>query len=139
MSATSFGTSYLLLGVVAPLIAVPLTFITLYLRSLREHQLTKHRELAHRIERVEEALSRHTAAISQMERDFTTKEEWLRETTHARHRLERLVEAVVRIETTLFDESRSEPTGRHSRGAVPTGPHGPGRRTADADEPGGGL
>ncbi len=113
MIAELWGSSDVLLGVVASLVAVPVTFITLYLRSLREHQLTKHRELGHRIERVEEALPRQTAAMSDMERDFTTKEEWLRETMHTRHRLERLMEAVVRLETTLFEGATSRPTDRH--------------------------
>ena len=99
------------LGIVASLLAVPVTFITLYLRSLREHQLTKHREVEHRLERLEEALPRQTVMIADMERDFATKEEWLRETMHTRHRLEKMIEAVVRIETTLFDRQTAGVAG----------------------------
>ena len=107
---SGLSSSDLWLGIVASLLAVPVTFITLYLRSLREHQLTKHREVEHRLERLEEALPRQTVMIADMERDFATKEEWLRETMHTRHRLEKMIEAVVRIETTLFDQPTSSVT-----------------------------
>jgi len=100
------------LGAVASLIVVPLTFVTLYLRSLREHQVNKHRELVQRVDRLESAVDRLTHAMAQTERDLTTKEEWLREAMHTRHRLERLVEAVVRVETTLYGAPGGAPARR---------------------------
>jgi len=89
------------LAVVTPLIAVPLTLITFYLRSLREHQLTTHAQLERRMEQCESGLQEWRRMLGGFERDFTTKEEWLRECMHARRQLEELSAAVIRIETTL--------------------------------------
>ena len=46
-----------LLAVLTPLVAVPLTVITFYLRSLREHQVTWHSELVRRFETVEASVT----------------------------------------------------------------------------------
>lgn len=90
-----------LVAVLAPLVAVPLTVITFYLRSLREHQLTWHAAITHRVERMETSIAELRRAFSDFERDYTTKEEWLRECMHARRTLEQLSEAVVRMEAVL--------------------------------------
>ena len=87
------------LTVLTPLVVVPLTVITFYLRSLREHQITRHAELVRRVESIEAACSDFRRLVSDFERDYTTKEEWLRECMHARSKLEQLAEASVRIET----------------------------------------
>lgn len=130
-------------GVVASLAAVPLAFVMLYLRGLREHQLTKHRELAHRVERLEESTARWSAALGEVERDFATKEEWLRETMHARHRLEQLMEAVARLDASVYGCSaagaarRPQPAmGGDGRRAEPDGSRSAEReRSARDDEP----
>ena len=50
----------MLLAVLTPLVAIPLTVITFYLRSLREHLLTSHVELARRTERTESRVTEVT-------------------------------------------------------------------------------
>ncbi len=92
-----------LLTVLTPLVAIPLTMITFYLRSLREHQLTAQQDAARRIDAVEAVNAECRKAISDIERDFTTKEEWLRECMHARRVLEQLTESTVRIETIICE------------------------------------
>lgn len=89
------------LSAVTPLVVVPLGVITFYLRAIREHQVAKHRELAHRLECAEESVRSVSEAVSGIERDYTTKEEWLRESLHARRQLERLTEMMVKVQTEL--------------------------------------
>ncbi len=90
-----------LLTILTPLVAVPLTVITFYLRSLREHQISRHADLARRVETSETALAELRRTLVDFERDYTTKEEWLRECMLARRSLEQLNEAAVRMETTV--------------------------------------
>ena len=82
----------------APLAAVPLAAITFYLRSLREYQVTRHAELVRRFELVESITSDLRKCVAGFERDYTTKEEWLRECMYARGRVERIAEILARIE-----------------------------------------
>ena len=89
------------LTVLTPLVAVPLTVITFYLRSIREHQMTWHSEWARRFEAVETSAAELRRTAGEFERDYATKEEWLRECMHARRKLEQLGETVVRLETTI--------------------------------------
>ena len=99
MGATFLESAGTLLTILTPLVAVPLTVITFYLRSLREHQVSWHAELVRRVESVEaSALDLHKA-LTEFERDYTTKEEWLRECMLARRTLEQLSETTVRLET----------------------------------------
>lgn len=79
-----------LLTVMAPLVAVPLTLITFYLRSLREHQLTLHAQVERRVTACETGLDELRRRLAEVEREYTTKEEWLRESLHARQVLEQL-------------------------------------------------
>lgn len=90
-----------LVAVVAPLVGVPLTMITLYLRGIHDQQATKHVETTRRIERVEQSVNRVSDTVSEFERDYTTKEEWLRESMHARQQLERLLEMISRVQAEL--------------------------------------
>ncbi len=109
-----------LLTILTPLVAIPLTVITFYLRSLREHQVSWHAELVRRVESVEASTVALRTTIAELERDFTTKEEWLRECMLARRTLEQLSEATVRIETTLQGILLSEHPRRASEN-VPAG------------------
>ncbi len=86
------------LSVLTPLVAVPLTIITFYLRSLREYQLTRHHELSTRIEECARVLETLRERSGDFERDYTTKEEWLRECLHARRVREQLSATTVRLE-----------------------------------------
>jgi len=90
----------LLIGVLSPLVGVPLGVITLYLRAI-EHQTNSMSEVVRRIEMLEQSISDHLRAAADFDREFTTKEEWVRESMLARQRLERLTEMTTRIETEL--------------------------------------
>jgi hypothetical protein len=90
-----------LLTIIVPLVAVPLTVITFYLRSSREHQVSRHADLLRRADSLEAAVADLRRALNDFERDYTTKEEWLRECMLARRTLEQLTETTVRIETTM--------------------------------------
>ena len=93
--------SSLILSVVAPLVAVPLTMITFYLRALREHQISRHTDLARKVNALETATVTLRQAIADFQRDYTTKEEWLRECIMARNTLQKISEKTTRIEATL--------------------------------------
>lgn len=101
-----FQSVSVLLTILTPLVAVPLTVITFYLRSLREHQLSRYAELARRIEQVEGGRADMQGQIKNFERDYATKEEWLRECMHARSRLDQLADGALRMEM-LFQASSS--------------------------------
>ena len=99
--ATLLESGGALLAVLTPLVAVPLTVITFYLRSLREHQVTWHGELVRRLEAVEASVMDLRDTVSEFERDYTSKEEWLRECMQARHTLGQLKEASVRLDAMM--------------------------------------
>jgi len=86
-----------LVGVLSPLVGVPLGMIALYLRAIREHQATTTSEISRRIHIIEASLDSLVRRMGECDREFTTKEEWLRESMLARQRLERLTELVTRI------------------------------------------
>jgi len=91
----------LLVGVLSPLVGVPLGVITLYLRALREHQTTTMAEMGRRIETIERSINDLLRATADFEREYATKEEWVRESMLARQRLEHLTEMTTRIEAEL--------------------------------------
>ena len=101
MDAGFWDSARTVLAVMAPLVAIPLTVITFYLRSLREHQMTWHRELVRRFEALEHSTAQLRETVTRFERDYTTKEEWLRECMMARRTLESLSKAAVRLETSM--------------------------------------
>lgn len=101
LAATWIESAGTFLTILTPLVAVPLTVITFYLRSLREHQVSWHADLIRRVESIELSVAELRRALADFERDYTTKEEWLRESTIARGTLERLAESTVRMETQL--------------------------------------
>ena len=94
-------TAAAVVAVAAPLVAVPLTIVTFYLKALREHQVSRQDELARRIEALDASAGAARQALVEVQRDYTTKEEWLRENMAARHHLERLLAAVTRLETEI--------------------------------------
>jgi len=89
----------LLVVVLSPLVGVPLTVISLYLRAIRDHQTSTTTEMANRIETMDASIRDLLKSKADFEREYTTKEEWVRESMLARQRLERLMEMVTRIET----------------------------------------
>jgi TolA-binding protein len=91
----------MLVAVLSPLVGVPLAAITLYLRSIHEHQTAGAAELINRIQSVEQSIRELSRCMTDIERDYTTKEEWLRESMHARRQLERLTEMMVRVQAQI--------------------------------------
>ena len=87
--------------VLAPLVGVPLGMITLYLRTIRDQQTSKHYEMLQRIECLENSIRGLSQMVNTFERDYTTKEEWLRESMHARRQLERLTEMVGKLQVSV--------------------------------------
>ncbi len=90
-----------LLSVLTPLVVVPLTVIMFYLRSAREHELARHQEISTRVDECGRALDALRVRFGDFERDYATKEEWLRECLHARSALERLSAATARLEAVV--------------------------------------
>jgi len=86
-----------IVSVFSPLVGVPLGVITLYLKAIREHQAKTMADLAHRMDTMEGSIRDLLRATAEFEREYTTKEEWVRESMLARQHLERLTEMVTRI------------------------------------------
>lgn len=84
-------------GVLSPLVGVPLTVITMYLRAIREHQAASMAEVTQRITAMENSIRDVLRCTADFEREYATKEEWVRESMIARQGLERLTELVTRI------------------------------------------
>jgi len=101
LAEVDWQTMGLLLAALGPLTGVPLTMVAFYLRGLREQQQQRSRETTRRVEVVEDDLRAVRVSLGQFERDYTRKEEWLRESMHARQQLERLTEMMARIESQL--------------------------------------
>jgi hypothetical protein len=94
-------TAAALVAVLAPLVAVPLTVVTFHLKGLREQAAARQDEGSRRLESLEGAVAAARQTLLELQRDYTTKEEWLRESMVARHQLERLLGAVTRLETEI--------------------------------------
>ncbi|NOX59715.1 MAG: hypothetical protein GXP29_12790 [Planctomycetes bacterium] len=101
MSASTWELTAAGLAVVAPLVAVPLTVMTFYLKGLREQQAGRFSDLADRVNSTSEGLRRVLDDVALMQRNYTTKEEWLRETMWARGKIESLCASVMRVEAEL--------------------------------------
>jgi len=101
LAAVGWETVGAMVAVMAPLVGVPLTMITFYLRGIHEQQSTRQADTDRRFERVEQSVRQVSEAIDDFEREYTTKEEWLRESMHARQQLERLLEMIARVQAEL--------------------------------------
>lgn len=99
--AALFESAGPILTVLTPLVVVPLTIITFYLRALREHQMTRHADLARKVDAIETSAGELRKALAEFDRYYTTKEEWLRECMQTRQGLEQLTKTTVRIETAI--------------------------------------
>ncbi|MCP4248728.1 MAG: hypothetical protein GY778_16915 [bacterium] len=108
-----------LLVVVAPLVGVPLTVITFYLRALREYQSGKLTELDQRVDRLDTLADALNRRIGEVERDYTTKEEWIRESMWVRSERQWLTETVARLEVES-QASAAGPARRIDRAARAT-------------------
>lgn len=85
-----------MLAVLTPLVGIPLTVITFYLKALRDQQVGRHAELANRVGVLDAAVERLRDDAAELHRDAVTKEEWLRESMWARGRIEQLSAGVTR-------------------------------------------
>ncbi|HOW72644.1 MAG TPA: hypothetical protein PKY77_18750 [Phycisphaerae bacterium] len=90
-----------LVGILSPLVGTPLAMITLYLRAIRDQQASGISMLTRRIQTMESAIHELVRSAADFEREYTTKEEWVRESMYARQRLERLTELATRIQVEL--------------------------------------
>ena len=114
-----WSTAAAVVAVVTPLVAIPLTVVVLHLKTLREHQVSRQHDLSRRLETLDESVGSTRQALVEMQRDYTTKEEWLRESMAGRHHVERLLTTVTRLETEIdvvrgwssYIESRLRATG----------------------------
>ncbi|MFQ5462663.1 MAG: hypothetical protein ACE5E5_08560 [Phycisphaerae bacterium] len=110
------GSVTFLLALLAPLFGVPLTVITFYLRSIRDQHAAWRGECMRRMKAVESVAGQLERTVAGFQREFATKEEWLRESLQARADLRRLTEAVVRVET-QFEQYEAVLRGFGVRGA----------------------
>ena len=97
-----------LVAVLAPLVGVPLSVMTFYLRAIREGQEGRLREIGRRIEMLEQQTRGLEKLVEDVSRDYTTKEEWLRESMLARQQLQRLTEITARLEARLMPARGAE-------------------------------
>ena len=91
----------LVVGVLSPLVGAPLVVISLYLRAIREQQTTAMAEINHRVQTIEVAIHDLIKATANFEREYATKEEWVREAMVTRQRLDKVTEMITRIQTEL--------------------------------------
>ena len=108
----SIGTLFMAL---TSIVAIPLTILTFYLRSLREQHASWQRELIRRIDMMESAMTELRKGLAELERDYTTKEEWLRECMYARRMIQQLIETTVRIETVIDRDGMKRPAVQDKR------------------------
>lgn len=94
-----------LVAVLTPMVVLPLGVITFHLRSLREHHTAWRSELVRRLERTETALHGLAERVADHDRQFTTKEDWIRENMLARRNIEQMKVALTRLETGLETKS----------------------------------
>ena len=90
-----------MIATVSALVGVPLGAILFYLRSLRDDQHARHAALNRRMDDIETDLRQISHAVDHLEKTYTTKEEWVRETMLARQQLERLTEMVAKLQAEL--------------------------------------
>jgi len=112
------------LAVLAPLVGVPLAAITFYLRALREQGTGRLGELGRRVDRLDQAVAELARRLDDVNRDFTTKEEWIRESMLARSERQWLTQAVARMQSSdeaTKPRSDEEKKGRRHRGNKATG------------------
>jgi hypothetical protein len=107
-----------LLGVLTPLIGVPLAVITFYLKGLREQQSASRADLEARHHLLDDGLRLVREELAVLRRDYATKEEWLRESMWARARIERLASAATRCAVELERLAAAPVTAERAARAV---------------------
>jgi hypothetical protein len=101
MTALNWELIATMIGALSMLVGIPLSAIVMYLRAIREEQRMLQVTLARRVERIEAECQRVELSVEHVQRNYTTKEEWVRETMLARNQLERLTELMARLQAEL--------------------------------------
>ena len=101
MDQIDWRTLAAIIATMVPLLGLPLAIITLYLKTIRDYQVGRCEGIEDRLSHLDAAFHDVTRQVGEFERDFTTKEEWLREAMHARRQLEKLTELVTRIQADI--------------------------------------
>ncbi|MFQ5425067.1 MAG: hypothetical protein ACE5F9_13960 [Phycisphaerae bacterium] len=101
MNALDWQLITTVLAGISALTGVPLTIVVFYLRAIREDQRSTLAGIARRVAIVEADRRCTDRAISDIERSYTTRAEWVRENMLARKQLARLTELLARVETEL--------------------------------------
>lgn len=100
-ASVSWETIAAVAGTVSALAGPPLAVIVSHVRAIREDQRTTHGDLRQRIELLDGDVRRLERAVEEVQRAYTTKDEWLRETMPARRQLERLSEVLARLQADM--------------------------------------
>lgn len=87
------------LAVLAPLVAVHVTIVAIHLRTIRDAQQASRLETTRRFDTLASSLESLRSAVRQFERDYATKEEWLRESMVARQHIDRMSQTLARLES----------------------------------------
>jgi hypothetical protein len=87
-----------LVAVLAPLVAAPMGLVVLYLKAVHDGLTQRSHELSRQLERCSERLMRLGDELSAVQRNYTTKEEWLRESLLTRQTLEQIRQTLVRLQ-----------------------------------------
>ena len=103
--SVDWTTLAIVIGTLTPMAGIPLTMITLYLRAIREAQENHEHVDGRRMAMMEADVRRVDERLDEVERTYTTKEEWLRESLHSRHQLERLTEMMAEVRSQLDNSS----------------------------------
>ncbi len=101
MNEIDWKTLGAIIGAMVPLLGLPMVMITLYLKSIRDYQVDRCEGIEDRLDNLNAAFHNVTGRVGEFERDYTTKEEWLRESMLARRQLEKLTELVTRIQVEI--------------------------------------
>jgi hypothetical protein len=92
-----YATLTSLVAVLAPLVAAPMGLVVLYLKAVHDGLTERCHELSRQLEGCAERLLRLSDELSAVQRNYTTKEEWLRESLLTRQTLERIRELLARL------------------------------------------
>src|SRR5262245_27886563 len=95
--AISWETITAVAGTVSALLGPPLGVVVFYIRAIRDDQRATHAELRDQVGRLDADVQRLERAVGEVQRVYTTKDEWIRESMRARQQLERLSEVLARL------------------------------------------
>ena len=87
------------MAILTSIMVIPLGVITFSLRALREQQSAGRSDLTRRIESNEGELQRLNERLASFDRDYATKEDWLRECMLARHDIARMSRTLARLDS----------------------------------------